>query len=854
MGASLFGQRDMHIETKFGADKENFDKAGSGICIIENNMLITKDAYAGFGDRLWKNYEFSFTAQTPAKEKEVQIWAGFRAVDRDNRYVLGLTGGMENDLYLARLGYMGADDYLALRHIDFPLKTGVAYTLKIQVLGQRIRVFLNQEKQPRIDIIDKHNENNPSGKITLGGGWLEADFQHLSVKPLSENALDNIAINEYTPPPVDKNKLRMQQRASYHPVVVHNIHAARTQISLNGNWLFQPGYEAKGDEAALPSESDNDWHIMHVPDFWNPDHVWLFGEKYGDVSKGVSDSYYQKEEDRCSAYTFDYKKTNTGWYRQWIELPRYVTAKHAELSFDAVSKIAEIWVNGKPAATHVGMFGEFKVDITGLVKPGKNLIAVKVYRNYVKNIQNADKVIGIAVSEEVTQKMLNDLPHGFLDDDPAGIWQPVSLIITNPLHISDVFIKPNLRGADFEVTVKNSSPVQQHFSISTDINSMDDNDVLFAGTNLKELTIKPDGEKTFKYSINNLHPKLWSPAVPNLYNFVFFLNRNEMVEDEKRISSGFKTFTVKDGKFYLNEKPYWLRGANQTAMPIAPNDSALAAKFTRWMHGGNMEVTRTHTVPYTETWMDAADKYGVGISYEGTWTWLMLGDTPIPDSALLKIWKDEWLDLLRKYRNHPSMMIWTVGNELNFYNDDPDKARAEKKMEIVSDVVKQMRVVDPLHPVCFASGYVHKQTEKRFGKDFMKEIDDGDIDDVHQYTNWYNDDIFYEFDGRFQRDHKYPGRPLISQEMSSGYPDETGHATRFYTLVHQNPSSLVGKYAYSYNDPKYFLASQAFISKELAPCVGIILKHPAFCIFLWQPGSVKYTVPTASGRSLRIMR
>ncbi|MDR0413621.1 MAG: glycoside hydrolase family 2, partial [Dysgonamonadaceae bacterium] len=96
-------------------------------------------------------------------------------------------------------------------------------------------------------------------------------------------------------------------------------------------------------------------------------------------------------------------------------------------------------------------------------------------------------------------------------------------------------------------------------------------------------------------------------------------------------------------------------------------------------------------------------------------------------------------------------------------------------------------------------------------------IDDGDIDDVHSYINWYDHCIFKQFNGEFQRDHKNEGRPLISQEMSTGYPNnETGHPTRFYTLVHQNPQALVGYEAYAFGNPEAFLKVQSFITGELA--------------------------------------
>jgi len=136
-------------------------------------------------------------------------------------------------------------------------------------------------------------------------------------------------------------------------------------------------------------------------------------------------------------------------------LPESIDGKHLELSFDAVSKVSEVYVNGIKAGGHVGMFRTFTVDVTELVKPGKNVIAVKVSRDFVKDIENADEIATIAVTVEVTNQMLKDLPHGFFRDNPAGIWQPAKLVITEPVKIEDVYIKPHLTGAEFEVTVKN---------------------------------------------------------------------------------------------------------------------------------------------------------------------------------------------------------------------------------------------------------------------------------------------------------------------------------------------------------------------------------------------------------------
>jgi hypothetical protein len=156
---------------------------------------------------------------------------------------------------------------------------------------------------------------------------------------------------------------------------------------------------------------------------------------------------------------------------------------------------------------------------------------------------------------------------------------------------------------------------------------------------------------------------------------------------------------------------------------------------------------------------------------------------------------------------------------MKFYDNEPDIEKAKLKMKIISDVVKRMREIDPTRPISFDSNYKRSESEKRFGKDFYKTIDDGDIDDDHKYINWYNYTLFRYFKGHFQKV-AYPNRPLISQELSTGYPSgETGHATRFYNLVHQNPQSLIGYQSYEYANPQAFLEVNSFITGEVAESI-----------------------------------
>lgn len=679
--ASLPSHTQSQWQNDFSNQGEILKTVGRGECSIADGVFRSKGSYACFGNPEWKNYSMSFKARAPKGAEQVQIWAGFRAYNRFDRYVAGIKGGLQDDVYLMRTGYMGTDEFMGVRPLGFHPVPGEWYSMKVEVCGNRIRVFVNGEKEPYIDVVDKNANLVPSGEVTLGGGWIETEFDDLIVTLLPDNYLKNVKAAEYRMAATSQQKeaKRRRERANYKAVMVNDIKPDRTEISLDGDWLFMPEYQLDDKAKAVSATTDDeDWHVMQVPNFWNPIRIWLHGETMptpnGPNPKGVSDTYYQQETDRCEGYTFDYRKTGTAWYRQWLELPTDIKGKQLTLSFDAVSKMAEVYVNGQLAGSNVGMFGDFQVDATDFLHPGRNVVVVKVTRD--------------------------------------------------------------ISGAAAQT----------------------------------------------------------SDAMENYYSSV-----------------------RKDGFLYLNGRKFWMRGGNHIPFAICPNDSILADKFMQLMKAGNVQSTRTHTTPWNELWVSAADRNGIAISFEGTWSWLMIHSTPIPDKNVLDLWSSEWLRVMKKYWNHPSVFFWTVNNEMKFYDLDADMERSKEKFRIVSDVVKGMRELDPTRPVCFDSNYLHSKALRRFGQDFLNTVDDGDIDDNHAYYNWYDFSLFRFFNGEFQKQFKSPGRPLISQEMSTGYPNaETGHPTRSYQLIHQNPYSLIGYEAYDWADPMHFLKVQSFITGELA--------------------------------------
>lgn len=823
------------------------------------DSVVLQDGFA-VADDSWQDGEFRFRARAPQEIEQVQIWAGIRCLDRGRRYVFALRGGNNNDLYLARYAPDGGIKFLGIAPLEFHPEPGAWYTLRAVARKNRLQLYLNDETLPRINVVDE-DALWSEGSVSLGGGWLPVEFSNAQTRTLTQADIATVdAIGDRVfhsePASIDNERRRTQQRDAYRATNIASFDHPRTEVPLNGKWLFLPDQELSAPTTPQASDCDDGkWHLMDVPDFWKPSVSWLYGETgfpYLDgvsAMKGISDNYYESEIKRLNNYTFDWRKTRSAWYRQYVDFPSNIAGRRFEICFDAIAMFSEVWVNGVKVASHTGMFGEVRRDVTAAIKPGRNVIAVHV-TGRVSKPEASNHVLGVAVTVEVTQSMLNSLPHGMFHE-VGGIWQPVRLIVTGPVKVDDVYIQPRLDGLDCGLTIDgNTSDLKDPVLVSYSIRSVKDGSLLYNSPPEKPEWVGGTRE-TLHFSASNLAPKLWSPHDPNLYDLEVTLTSGGEALDRRIVRFGFRTFTVENQHLLLNGKPFWLRGADHFPHGLRPNDESLAHRFIQLAREGNVQVTRGHTVPFTETWLNAADEVGMAVSYEGTWPWLMLrGDPPAED--LLLEWRDEFASLITKYRNHPSIIIWSVNNEMKFESIDRDKPNLlKRKWAILTDMITTIRRIDPTRPVVCDSSYCRRSVAKEYEEIIQpNNFDDGDIDDAHRYYGWYDKSFFHFFDGQFGKTLSWPERPLISQEMSTGYPrNDDGHSTRSYLFSHYTPQSLVGDEAYENRDPGIFLKRQAFMTKELAEtfrrtnrenCAGIL--HFAYLTWfkdVWNSNSIQ---------------
>ncbi|MBM4153049.1 MAG: hypothetical protein FJ220_05975, partial [Kiritimatiellaceae bacterium] len=400
------------------------------------------------------------------------------------------------------------------------------------------RIFFMDEQQSSIDTASENGNNNLLRKsITTYNGQLRMRFEldkpghgvsinWLTIEPrklagdTAWRKYDSAETKNDTP---DKVALRKTQRAAYQARQIEAPQDGRTTYSLNGDWLFLPDYEVGQSIPWDVQTDDSSWHVIDVPTFWTPMMSWNYSEGEG-ASKGrASKNYWEKEKKRCAAYTFDAPRTKTGYYRHTLILPDILKDKTVQINFDAIGRESQVWVNGTSVAEYTGMFAPVRADITKWVKPGANIVVVRA-GDSLKNQEYNTRDIGRA-----------PLHMFFLEN--RGIWQNVTLEISDSVTIDDTFFKPQLNRFDLDVTLKNRSGSPAEYKLATQIRDHKNNRLVYDASTTRTNVVTEAGQtKTITLrSDDQTHApfKNWSPEFPNLYRaeiFAFNYNQDPSVD------------------------------------------------------------------------------------------------------------------------------------------------------------------------------------------------------------------------------------------------------------------------------------------------------------------------------------
>lgn len=372
---------------------------------------------------------------------------------------------------------------------------------------------------------------------------------------------------------------------------------------------------------------------------------------------------------------------NCMWYQRMIDIPENWTGKNIYLHFGAVDYYAEIYLDGNFVQRHYGGSSSFSVDITRQVKAGmRHNLVVRVTDDLRSGKQTGGKQSPTFYS------------NGCLYTRVTGIWQTVWMEAVDRKGLKSAVLRPDID--------------QEQLFVSPEFFQESDNEI--------EVILK-EGEKTIasrKASCVNgtmlvlpvKKMKLWSPENPFLYDIVYRIkDKQGNLLDEVTSYVGMRKIHTADGKFYLNNQPYFLRlvldqGYYPDGIWTAPSDEALRKDIQLGKDAG-FNGARLHQKVFEERYHYWADKLGY-LTWSESASWAMNHD----DELAARNFIAEWTEVVIRDRNHPSIVTWTPFNE-------SWGAGNVVYPRLVRDVYRITKAIDPTRPINDASGDKHILTD-----------------------------------------------------------------------------------------------------------------------------------------------
>lgn len=369
-----------------------------------------------------------------------------------------------------------------------------------------------------------------------------------------------------------------------------------------------------------PKFVDTTWTKVDIP------HDWVVALPFVKSSTHEMDSHGYKPVGGL------YPETSIGWYRKHFSADKKDEGKRFEIQFDGVYRNAAIWVNGFYVGTNFSGYIGKSYDITDYMNfENENLIVVRV---------------------DATQS------EGWFYEG-AGIYRHVWLNILNNVHIPEdgVFVHSTVDGKNASVTIETEVENKNLTAAKGTIYSYitDRNGKQIAKTSEQNFTLSVNGKTTVKQKISLDNATLWSLENPYLYKVVSVVKQNNQIVDKKKVNFGIKTvrFDATEG-FFLNGKHIKIQGTNNhqdhAGLGSALPDYIQYYRIKLLKEIGSNAYRASHNAPTPEL-LDACDSLGM----------LVLDEQRLLNSSPEYV--DQFERLIRRDRNHPSVFLWSIGNE-----------------------------------------------------------------------------------------------------------------------------------------------------------------------------------------------
>ena len=418
-----------------------------------------------------------------------------------------------------------------------------------------------------------------------------------------------------------------------------------------GFGLDQRTYAKAGTKVAAAAELDFDdkaWTPVQLPHDWAIDLPFVPTPNFDP----------KLEDDPRAAHGYkplgrEYPETSVGWYRKRFDLPAADAGKRLSLEFDGVFRDCLVLFNGYVVHHHQGGYSPFRVDITDFAMPGE--------------------------ANQLTLRVDASLGEGWFYEG-AGVYRHVWLVKTDPLHVKHwgVFVRSEVRGSTARLLVSaelvHEGDGERKGEVVTTILGPDGRPVVAARSGYR---LKAWGEHTLDQMLTVEAPALWSIETPSLYRALTEVRVGDTVVDRQVTTFGIRTirFDAEHG-FFLNDRPVKLLGTcnhhDHAGLGAALPDRMQAFRIEKLKAMGSNAYRSAHN-PAAPELLDACDRLGMVVIDE---TRRMSSDP----AAMAELEA-----LVRRSRNHPSIILWSIGNEEQAQQGTERGARIARTMRRLVD-------------------------------------------------------------------------------------------------------------------------------------------------------------------------
>lgn len=505
---------------------------------------------------------------------------------------------------------------------------------------------------------------------------------------------------------------------------------------LATGWRFR--FEGDASGVTDPAYDDRAWAPVSLPHTWN-----RVGEYGLSPSPAMNNAH------------------GIGWYRLHLPLPASAAGRHQFLQFDAVGNIADVWVNGVHVGRHEGAFSRFRFDVTSALKPGAdNVIVVKA--------DNSKPDLG-STTENVIPLGGDFFIHG-------GLYRQVSLVETDSAQIDlldhggpGIYVStPSVAAGRAQVSVltrlRNLAASPRELSVDTVIR---DKAKQVVGKDHVAVQLEASSTQALTRQLTLANPHLWRGLKdPYLYTVSVELRDRGKLVDRVEQPLGVRTFRFDANQgFSLNGEAMPLYGASRhqdrlgKGWALSPEDHAEDLAIMAEM---GVNTIRGAHYQHAQEWYDGADQAGMVMWAEIPFVHQSSFTNTTPTPALIANGEAQLVELIRQNYNHPSIMLWSIGNE-------SDIRAVQLKLDTGAQSIVMLKALntlakqeDPGRPTAYADCC----EDAIPGQPVLSDV--ADVTGYNRYFGWYYGKA-EELGGFLDKMHaRYPAMPLGVSEYGAG--------------------------------------------------------------------------------------